>query len=263
MTAYASLFRARFLSLLQYRAAAAAGFGTQLFWGLIRVMIYDAFYRSTTVRQPMSQEDVVTYVWLGQAFFALLPWWVDTDVRDMVHTGTVAYELVRPVDLYWLWYTRSMASRIAPTILRAAPMIVVAGLCFGLRPSPSMASFLAWLLALGGALLLGCAISTLMTISLLWTVSGDGVSRGLPAIMYTLSGMLIPLAFFPAWLQPTLDFLPFRDMIDIPFRVYLGTIGPNMIAEVLLHQIAWTITLVLFGRWLLYRGSRRLVVQGG
>ena len=65
MTAYWAILSARFSSLLQYRAAAAAGFGTQLFWGFIRVMIFHAFYRSTTAAQPMEFPEVVTYIWLG------------------------------------------------------------------------------------------------------------------------------------------------------------------------------------------------------
>ena len=105
--------------LLQYRAAALAGMSTQLFWGLIRVMIFEAFYRTSTQAQPMTYAEVVNYVWLGQALFALLPWAPDNDVRTMVRTGTVAYELVRPVDLYAFWYSRALANRIAPTLLRS------------------------------------------------------------------------------------------------------------------------------------------------
>ena len=44
MKGYTALVSAHFRTLLQYRAAALAGLGTQLFWGLIRVMIFEAFY---------------------------------------------------------------------------------------------------------------------------------------------------------------------------------------------------------------------------
>jgi len=47
MQPYLAILSARFRTLLQYRVAGLAGIGTQLFWGLIRVMIFDAFYRST------------------------------------------------------------------------------------------------------------------------------------------------------------------------------------------------------------------------
>jgi len=115
MRAYWAILSARFRTLLQYRAAAAAGFGTQLFWGLIKVMIFYAFYHSTAVRQPMAYKDVVTYVWLGQAMLMMLPWNVERDLREMIRWGAVAYELLRPLDLYSLWYSRALAWRTAPT----------------------------------------------------------------------------------------------------------------------------------------------------
>ena len=73
MRPYASLLSARARMLLQYRAAAWAGTGTRLFWGIIRLMIFEAFYRSSTAEQPISLPEVVTYIWLGQAFLTLIP----------------------------------------------------------------------------------------------------------------------------------------------------------------------------------------------
>ena len=39
--------------------------------------------------------------------FALTMWNIDQDVREMIRNGTVAYEMLRPLDLYGLWYSRS------------------------------------------------------------------------------------------------------------------------------------------------------------
>ena len=49
MRPYAAVLSANVRTLLQYRAAAIAGFTTQIFWGFIRVMISQAFFRSSTV----------------------------------------------------------------------------------------------------------------------------------------------------------------------------------------------------------------------
>jgi len=263
VTAYNAVFSARFQTLLQYRAAAAAGFGTQLFWGLIRTMIFEAFYRSGAAPQPMSLPQVVTYVWLGQAMLVLIPWNVDADVRAMIRSGTVAYELVRPLDLYTLWYSRALALRTAPALLRALPMFAVAGCFFGMQPPPSLAAGAAWLAATAGAALLAGAITTLITISLLWTLSGEGVSRLLPAVTMLFAGYVLPLPLFPDWAQALLSFLPFAGLADTPFRMYLGHLPPEAVFGVLGHQLAWTAALVLLGRAALARATRRMVVQGG
>jgi len=261
--AYWAIVSARFRMLLQYRAAAAAGFGTQLFWGLVRIMILEAFYRSTTAKQPMSLEQAIDYIWLGQAMLMMLPAWLDIEVTAMIRSGTVVYELLRPLDLYSLWFSRAVAARTAPTVLRAVPMFIAAGLFFGLRAPASPASAAAWLLAVLGALLLTCAISTLLTISLLWTISGEGIFQLTNTCMWIFSGMLVPLPLFPDWAQGALNVLPFRGLMDIPARLYSGNLSPGVAGALFLHQVLWAAGLILIGRLLLARGARRLVVQGG
>ena len=57
--------------------------------------------------------------------------------------------------------------------------------------------------------------------------------------------------------------LPFAGMLDLPSRVFTGNITPLDAFYVVGHQLLWTGILVALGRWLLARGVRRIVVQGG
>jgi ABC-2 type transport system permease protein len=269
---YRAVISARFRMLLQYRAAAIAGLWTQVFFGVVLIMVYEAFYRSSDpAAQPMALAQLVSYVWLGQALFAMLPWNVDPEIRAMVRSGAVAYELCRPIDLYSLWYARAIAHRTAPVILRAVPMtvLVMVGLPllglgeWRLAPPPSIASGAGFAAALAAAFVLACALSTLVNISLMWTVSGDGVLMVALTAVSLLSGLIIPLPLFPDWAQPVLRWLPFAGIFDLPFRIYSGHIPPGDLVLVLARQVGWTVALVAFGRWLLGRGMRRIVVQGG
>lgn len=263
MSAYVSTFRARGRVLLQYREAALAGVFTQLFWGGIRIMIYEAFYRSSTTAQPMSYPQTVTYLWLIQAMLLLLPWRVDPDAAAAIRDGSVAYEMARPADLYWYWFSRGLAQRVLPVLMRAAPIFVIAMPFFGMQAPVSVAAALAWVASIGAAALLSCAITMLATISLMWSVAGDGVSRLLATLASIFSGSIVPLPFYPDWAQPVLNALPFRGLMDIPFRVYTGDLAVGQWLPLLGHQLAWTAALVIIGRWVLARGLRRLVVQGG
>jgi ABC-2 type transport system permease protein len=249
--------------LLQYRAAAVAGFGTQLFFGLILTMAMSAFYSSSSHSQPMTHDQVITYIWLGQAMLGIFPWNADSEVQMMIRSGTVVYELLRPVDLYNMWFSRAFAVRTAPTLLRSIPMFIIAGLFFGMKPPDSIASGCLWVAGTICALLLACAMTTLLAITMLWTVSGDGINRLTIGAMLVFSGMLVPLPLFPPILQPLISFLPFRGLTDTPFRLYTGHIPPGNAAYAIAQQILWTIILILIGRLVLARGLRRLTVQGG
>jgi len=106
-------------------------------------------------------------------------------------------------------------------------------------------------------------MSTLLNISLLWTIAGDGVVTLVSSAVVLLSGMMVPLPFFPDWAQSILKALPFRGLVDLPFRLYMGHIPPGEAFSALAHQAAWAVVWVALGRRTLTRGTRRLVVQGG
>jgi len=261
--AYPALLSSHFRTLLQYRAAAIAGAGTQLFFGLVRMMIFDGFYASSDAAQPMTHEDVTTYIWLGQAMFLVTLLGVDREIALMIRSGNVAYEMVRPLDLYTLWFVRSLSGRAAPLLMRAAPIAILAGLFFGLGPPASFAAALLFAASALGGLIMAASLITLLTISMLWTISGEGISRLAPPLIFFFSGILLPLPFFPNWLQPVIQALPFRGLIDTPFQIYLGNLAGASALTAVTLQLVWIAVLVLAGRALLARGLRRLIVQGG
>ena len=263
MRVYRALFAVKFKDYLQYRAAAVAGVVCQFFFGMVIVLAYVAFYRNADASPPMTLEQTVAYVWLGQALFALIPWLWDRDTALLIRNGNVAYEMVRPVDLYWLWYARAVAWKSAAPLMRCLPILVFAAVFFRLRPPVSVGAAVAFCAALGLSLLLSAAIVTITNISRSWTISGEGVARLNMALVGVLSGIMVPLPFFPDWFQPVVKALPYRGVIDIPFRLYLGHIPLSAAPVHLAQQAAWTVVLVVLGRWLMARGRGKIVVQGG
>lgn len=272
MQAYWSLFVVRFALLMQYRTAALAGVTTQLFWGFLKVMVLEAFFTHATSVQPMTFRETVGYVWLVQAFLvAIVPWRGDTEIQDLIRSGAVGYDLLRPTDLYNFWLTRALAMRTAPLLLRGIPLLGVTIFLFplvglsqwSLYFPPSFAAFMAFVLSFIGAILLSSALTMLLTVSMMWTLSGEGINSIFPSLVSTLSGMIVPLPFFPEWIKPVLNELPFSALLDQPFRLFTGNLPPNALLDVLLHQAFWIVVIVFLGRLLVKRGVKKLVIQGG
>jgi ABC-2 type transport system permease protein len=266
MKVYWAFLRLRFAVQLQYRAAAIAGLITNFFFGLVRAMVFVAFYALNLQPQPMTLEQAVTYSWLTEATFRLLPWTRDSEVLAQIRSGNVAYELCRPLNLYLNWYCRLIALRVAPTLLGSVPLLIFACLLpgdirAGLPVSP--VAGLAWLAATLVALLLSCSITNLIAISTFWTTTGDGLIWILPAIAMILSGTIVPLAFFPDWLQSILKILPFAGLLDIPARFYSGLLPVREVFQYLALELAWTGFFVVLGLRLIAAGMQRVVIQGG
>jgi ABC-2 type transport system permease protein len=268
---YLAVVGARYRMLLQYRAAAFAGFATQLFWGSIKLMILGAFFAVSTADVPMSLPEVVAYVWLGQALLGLLPWTVDPELQEKMLSGGVAYELLKPVDLYGFWFARTVALRTATATLRSVPMFLAVGLllpllgldAWALSAPPSWWSTLAFVVSITATVLLASAITMVLHVALIWTLSGRGFNAMMAGVVMFFSGMIVPLPLFPDWLQPLLYWQPFRGLADVPFRIYSGHIAVSEAGLEILLQLSWTAIIVAIGYAVLGYAQRRLVVQGG
>ncbi len=263
MNGYLAILKIRMKALFQYRAAALAAIMNQLFWGILMTMIFRAFFSSTSASHPISLSQSITFIWLSQALLQLLPWTIDKELESQVKNGNVVYELIRPLNLYTLWFVRSLAMRLVPTITRCLPIFLIAGWFFELQPPISWNAGVLFCLSVIFSFFLSSAITTLVIISLFWTISGEGIQRLLPHFSLLLSGMTIPLPLFPQWMQPFLNIQPFRGILDIPCRIYTGIIPEADVWIYIGFQLAWIVGLVLFGQWLMKRATRRFVIQGG
>lgn len=265
-SAYWAIFRMRLIAGMQYRAAAWAGIATQFFWGGIELLVYAAFYRSASGSTPIAYGQLADFIWLRQAFLALVMLWMqDNSLLDMVVKGDVAYELCRPLDLYAFWFARLLALRLSRTALRCMPILVIAGLLpepFRFHLPPSLEAAVCFLLALVFAAFLVVAFS--MFIYLLTFITLNSYSRLIISVASDfLMGALIPIPLMPDSLQCFLALLPFRYMADFPFRVYSGHIAGIEALIGLGIQLCWILFLTISGG-LAFRGiQKRLVVQGG
>src|SRR5690606_3219840 len=87
MNAYVSVLKLRLMNGLQYRTAAIAGVATQFFFGFMFIMIFEAFYAHTTQAPPMSLTQLITYIWLQQAFLSfIMLWFRDSELFDLITT---------------------------------------------------------------------------------------------------------------------------------------------------------------------------------
>lgn len=265
---YLAILRARFTLMLQYRAAALAGFATQCWWGGIKIMVMAAFYAGAG-HQPINLAQVITYTWLGQGLLGLLPWQADAEISEAVETGNVAYERLRPVDTHTLWLSRAIAARAANTSLRVVPMFLVAALLLPLiglgawswkLPATPVAAAL-FALSISLTVLLSSAFTVLLNIAVT-ALKTRRAANFAPALVSPFSGMIVPLALMPSWSQPFLFWQPFAGLVDIPYRIYFASLtGANALAGIAAQTI-WIVAFIALGRVWLARVMARVDMQG-
>ncbi len=263
-----SLFRIRFAQGLQYRAAALANASIALFWALLEILVYSVFYTHGNYRQntPMTLGQVISYVWLAQAMLSFANISLDGELRGKITSGDVALELCRPLDFYWHWFAKTMAGRQGDYALRALLTLLVGLLmpaALRLSGPASLGGFLLFWLSIISAFLLCGAYTMLMAAMRLGITWGDGPTNMLMLLASIMSGAFLPLQLWPDVIQKALLLQPFAGMIDIPLRLYLGTMPIDQAMPAIGLQLIWTAVFILAGRLLTRKRLADIIVQGG
>lgn len=266
MKKYISFFKLKLTIGLQYRAAALAGLSTQLFFGFVNIMVYMAFYSSGESDVSITIQQLTTYLWLNQTFFALIYiWFKDNEILNMIRNGDLAYELCRPENLYIMWFIRILASKLSQTILRGIPLLAFVSLIP--KPYriiyPDIKTIIIFIIAMIIASLLITSLIVLMYLISIYTLDEKGIFTIFSTISDILSGQSIPLALFPQALSKICSFLPFAYISDFAFRVFCKHITGTAILKGLLIQTTWLIVTVSIGLIISKIVLRRAVIQGG
>ncbi len=252
---------------LQYRAAALAGIVTQFVWGFLEIMVFKAFYEADANAFPMTLSATADYVWMQQAFLAFFAtWMMENEIFDSIVSGNISYELCRPIRIYNMWFSRSLAIRISRAVLRCFPILIVAAFLpqpYGLTAPESAMCFVLFAVTLVLGLLVTVAFCMLVYVLTFFTISPQGLRIVFTSMVEFFAGAIIPLPFFPENVKAVLELLPFASMQNAAFRIYSGSMAANEIKKAVVLQIFWLSVLVFMGSSLCRYAEKKVTVQGG
>ena len=265
MQSYRGLFKMSFKGELQYRAKAISGVTTQFFWGIMYIYLYTAFMGGNII-EGFSISQMASFIWLGQAFFVLRYIDLPKKCAKEIENGDVCYKFVRPINLYNQWYFEYIGSKLSATLLRFLPIILIAFLLpsnIGLSLPVSLSAFILFLIALIIGTLMTGAISMIAVYLTFKTQSAKGTIGIVSTITNVLGGFFIPIPLMPQAIQNVLNYLPFRFIVDLPFRIYIGNVGTSSAIMFIGISFVWLIGLLALGKFLMNKALKKTVVQGG
>jgi len=247
-----------------YRLSVAAGAFTNSVFGLLRASIVVAAVGTAGgTLSGYDERSAVAYAWITQALIAPVAVFTWNDLALRVRTGDVAVDLARPVDLQAQYLAADLGRAAYVLLPRALPPLLVGALTFGLVLPRTAAPYL-----LGAAsLLLAVTISFncrfLANLSAFWLLDHRGALQLYIVVSNLLSGMFVPVTWFPAGLATLANLTPFPSMIQAPADVLTGRLDVAGSLRTLGVQVLWLGLTLALARLALGRATRKLVVQGG
>lgn len=164
--------------------------------------------------------------------------------------GTLADLLLRPVHPVHDDLAGGFGYNLPRAVL-AIPLTALLIVLFRPELSPRPVELLVFPVSIVAAYLLRSIAFCVVGSMGFWTTRVDAASRVYMATELLLSGRMVPIALFPAWLATTAAWLPFRYTFGFPIEVLTTSMSNEALLTGLARQLGWIVVLalVLAGTW--------------
>lgn len=232
----------------------------------VTYFLWNAIYRSSpnSILNGFTFNEMIVYVLMSFLTSSLMNTDVSYGIMSEVKDGSIAINLIRPIN-----YQKRMLFQAFGDIAFNFILIFIIGF-IGV-------SFYSYYNGVEFNLynLIGYFISVIMGVLLNFFYSYSfgllsfkltnmwGITQIMGAIMQLLSGMLIPIIFFPSFAQTLFKFLPFSSMIYTPTMIYLGKISGKELVNALILQFVWIVILAFLSKVIWNKLIKQLVILGG
>jgi ABC-2 type transport system permease protein len=181
-------------------------------------------------------------------------------ISDHVKDGSIVYILNKPYSFLLYHFSNSMGETVFRALTNALFGSLVVWWLVGAPPTR-----IGWLfafVAVLGTWVLNFCMSCLIGLSAFLVEDVAPFVWIYQKFIFILGGFLIPLDFYPPWLQVIAKSLPFSAMIYGPSKLFVAP-SWELLGQVMLLQIAWIVALG-FALVVSYRrGITYLTVNGG
>ncbi|MBQ3583896.1 MAG: ABC-2 family transporter protein [Lachnospiraceae bacterium] len=191
-------------------------------------------------------------------------------ITDEIQNGQIAMSLIKPIS-YRLRFTFStLGSLIASNMIVGFPLLIVSTIILTVNgymeiksPAQFVLNLLFFLIAQIFAKLLYDVIDYIFGLVSFYTMASFGLFQIKEVVINFLSGMMIPIAFFPEWAEKLVNYLPFVGMAQNPTLIYLGRMEIGEAVMALAMQLVWIVLLETFAHFFYLKAIKIVTIQGG
>jgi ABC-2 type transport system permease protein len=246
-----------------YRASYFINIVSQFVSYIAIFFLWKAVYSAQAEIGGMGWDDMQGYLLVSLFASALISGSSEFRTSRAIWTGNIAVELIRPVDYQKANFAIMIGNGIAEGVLVGSIGLVFAVLIGFTDPPAEPLTWLCFLVALAFSFTTKFLVVYIFGLFTFWTTGGMGISWFRRGLTDFFAGAIIPLSFFPGWLQKIADVLPFRGIVSVPAMIFIERMPSAEILATFAAEAAWIIGLWYLARVIWHFAMRKLTIQGG
>lgn len=246
-----------------YRASYFVNILSQFVTYIAIFFLWKAVYAAGTIIGDMGWSDMQGYLLISLFSSAIISGASEFRAARAIWSGNIAVELVRPVDYQTANLAIAIGNGLAEGVLVAGIGLLFAMLIGFSTPPSNPLTWLYFVVAMVFAFMIKFMILYIFGLFMFWTTGGMGVSWIRKGVTDFFSGAVIPLTFFPGWLQGIAGVLPFRGMVFVPGMIFIERLPQDQIFISLALDVFWVVALWYLAKLIWHFAMRKVTIQGG
>lgn len=232
------------------------------------IMIATAFFWKSLFKNADSMggvtvDTMLTYTVVSAMVSVLLTTNVEWRITESVKKGTIAIDLMRPVNIFRVFFAENLGSVTALIFQNLLPIFLIGSLIIKLPVPNSIEDGLLFLVSLTLAFFINWSLAVIFGMWAFKVIEMSALIQVKKHLIRLLSGSMIPIWFFPAWLKSVLECLPFVYIYQMPISIYVGQYDATSLQKGLIIQCLWVVALYVLKAWLEKRVTKSVMIQGG
>ena len=266
MIKYFYVFKLNFLTAMHFRFDSVFG----LFMGnvgtLITMIFWLVIFNSSGNGElnGYSSNDIVTFFVVSGLFSGMILSGGGFELSGLIKRGGLSQMLLRPYNISLHLYWKNLSGAGHGFINQSILLLIVV---------PFFKDYLTWELSLVSSIFLVAYMIVATVISFqvwilfgklaFWMEQSTAVMYSFAVILNFLSGMFMPLDFFPKWSISFLEIFPFSAFTYIPAKIYMNHLSPSRVIVLLMVHVGWIGILAVINSIVWKKGVKKYTAVGG
>lgn len=263
LSVYLELIRIRFLMMLAYRVNYYSGI---IIYSLnigVYYFLWNAVYGGASSLNGMTVVQMSTYIaisWMARAFYFNN---LDNEIAGEIRDGTVAIQLIRPYQYLLVKAAQGFGEGLFRFLLFSVPGMIIVSFIFPIELPSIGIVWLKFALSLFLGFLVNVQINLLIGVTTFFLLNNQGLLHAKRVLVDLLSGVVIPISFYPEWAQTVLSLLPFQAISYLPSIVLVKGLVGEAFVKTITTQSIWCFVLCLPIMFIWRKAKKTMIVQGG
>lgn len=224
---------------------------------------WKALYKGQGLVGDVDADSMLTYVVLSSLLSVLLITNVERRIEMSVVKGTVATDMMKPVNIFGIYFAEDIGNILALVFQNMLPILIIGSLMVKVPLMADLRDLPLFLLSAAESFLINWLMAALFGMIAFSAVNIDALIQVKKHLLRLLSGSIIPIWFFPPGVSKVLGSLPFVYIYQLPLSIYIGRGDRAQQLSQMRIQFLWLVILTGLFLYAQSRVTRKVMVQGG